>query len=91
MRFYEDEFKLFQKNHTPVDYGDEFVDGSCNRWSEVIYEIDGKFYSIQTLEGNPLKAYTDKGYVDYYDLQEVVRKEETRYYYVPVEDDEIPH
>lgn len=87
MKLSDEEFKEFRKNNKPFDYGDEFVDGCCNRWSQVIYQIDDKLYAIETLEGEPLKAYTDKGYVDYYELKEVIKKEEIRYYYVPIEEE----
>ena len=85
MKFTEEELKEFMKNNRAVDYGREDVDGSCNRWGSMIYEIDGKFYELATLEGKPIHAYiSNKGYVDYYMLHEVRRKEVIEYYYEPV-------
>lgn len=87
MKLTEEELKEFMKNNKPVDYGREDVDSSCNRWGSMIYEIDGKFYELPTLEGNPIHTYVpDRGYVDYYKLQEVKRIEYTEYYYEPVEE-----
>lgn len=85
MKLTEEELKEFLKTNRAVDFGREDVDGSGNRWGSRIYQIDGKFYELETLDNKPIHAYiSNKGYVDYYMLHEVKRKEVIEYYYEPV-------
>lgn len=54
-------------------------DSSTNCWETRIYEKDGKYYSIEYLNGYPCERYvSEKGYIrDEYEVREVRKKTRT--------------
>lgn len=64
----------------------EDYDSCDNRWGTDIYEIEGKYWAVNTLNGELTEDYVDKGCIkDQYTPKEVTKKKEVieveNYYY----------